>query len=60
MVVDCENSDLSIEEDYIDLKPILNNLYMDPIEETIALEIWNKDMYKKWSSRSDEGYYEGE
>ena len=29
LVVDCENSDSSVEEDYIDLVPILNNLYVD-------------------------------
>ncbi len=30
LVVECENKDLSIEEDYIDLNPILANLYFDP------------------------------
>lgn len=30
LVVDCENSDSSVEEDYIDLIPILENLYIDP------------------------------
>ena len=30
LVVDCENRDKSVEEDYIDLVPILKNLYMDP------------------------------
>ena len=30
LVVDCENADSSIEEDYIDLVPILKNLYVDP------------------------------
>ena len=29
LVVDCENKDASIEEDYIDLLPILKNLHMD-------------------------------
>ena len=30
LVVECENRDLSVEEDYIDLVPIMKNLYMDP------------------------------
>ncbi len=30
LVVECENKDLSVEEDYIDLLPILSNLYIDP------------------------------
>ncbi len=30
LVVECENIDTTIEEDYIDLKPILKNLYMKP------------------------------
>ena len=30
MVVDCENNDSSVVEDYIDLFPILENLYMNP------------------------------
>ena len=32
LVVDCENKDNSVNEDYIDLVPILKNLYIDPDE----------------------------
>ena len=32
IVVDCENKDSTIVEDYIDLIPILENLYYDPVK----------------------------
>lgn len=46
LVVECENKDLSVEEDYIDLLPILSNLYIDPdtflkdIEEVQLDYVW--------------------